>query len=383
MRIVIAHSRYLSASSGENEVVADEARLLAEAGHHVARYEPTPDDLTQPRSVRSGLSALWSRSATAALRDLLRDTRAEVLHCHNLFPMLSPAVLRLAAEENVAVVVTLHNYRMLCPAASLLRDGRPCEDCVGRVPWRSVVHRCYRESALGSAAIATSLTMHRALRTFEQPALYLTVSDFVRTKHIAAGWDPARLRVKENFTWPITRREGPGEVFVYVGRLSEEKGLAPLLRTWRSAPGQLVVVGDGPQARMLRDLAPPTVQFTGAISRDEVDALLQRARALVLPSICYEGQPRTVLEAYAAGVPVLTHRLGGLAELVRDDVTGRTIAVGDERGWLGALEQLGSDEDVRRLGKAAYELWSERFSPAAALRALERAYEDAIAGVAA
>jgi glycosyltransferase involved in cell wall biosynthesis len=380
VRIVVAHSRYRSASSGENQVVDDEARLLEAAGHEVSTWQPSPEQDEHGLSLlKTGLGTVWSSSAARGLRKLLRETGAEVLHFHNLFPMLSPAALRIAREEHVAVVMTLHNYRMLCLPASLLREGRVCEDCVGHVPWRGVRHACYRDSTLGSASLALSLSLHRALRTFDRPQLLLAVSEFVRQKHVDAGWDPERIRVKANFAWPCDRRSGPGESFVFVGRLSPEKGLAHLLETWRRIDAQLLVIGDGPDREQLRRLAPPNVHFTGSVERAEVDEMLQRARALILPSICYEGQPRTILEAFAAGVPVIASRMGGLPELVVDGASGRLVEPEDEDGWRTAVEQLNDDAQAEQLGAGALRLWQQRYSPSVAINALERAYEDALA----
>jgi glycosyltransferase involved in cell wall biosynthesis len=371
----------LSASSGENQVVDDEARLLETAGHDVFTWQPSAEQHQHGLSLlKTGLGTVWSPSAAQELRKLLRETGAEVLHFHNLFPMLSPAALRIAREEGVAVVMTLHNYRMLCLPANLLRDGRVCEDCLGHLPWRGIRHACYRDSTLGSTSMAVSLSLHRGMRTFRRPQLLLAVSEFVRQKHIDAGWDPERIRVKANFAWPCERRAGPGESFVFVGRLSPEKGLARLLKAWHRIEAPLVVVGDGPDGEELRWLAPPNVHFTGSVERAEVDDILQRARALVLPSICYEGQPRTILEAFAAGVPVIASRMGGLPELVVDGASGRLVGPDDEDGWRAAVEQLSDDAQAEQLGDGALRLWHKRYSPPVAIDALERAYEDALSG---
>jgi glycosyltransferase involved in cell wall biosynthesis len=380
LRIVIAHSRYLSSSSGENQVVDDEARLLEQAGHEVTRWEPSPEPGDRLSLLKTGVGAVWSTAATRHLRELLRETGADVLHCHNLYPTLSPAVLRVADDEHVAVVMTLHNYRMLCLPANFLREGRVCEDCAGHVPWRGVVHGCYRGSRLGSAAVSVSLTLHRGLRTFDRPQLFLAVSEFVRAKHLDAGWRADQVRVKANFAWPCPRRSGPGESFLFVGRLSPEKGLAHLLRAWHGVERPLVVIGDGPEEDAMRRIAPSQVEFTGALPRDDVDEILGRSRALIVPSICFEGQPRTILEAYAAGVPVIASRIGGLPEVVEHEECGYLVDPDDDDAWRAAILRLGDDDRAEELGARAVELWRDRYSPEVALAALERAYCDAIAG---
>src|SRR6266542_3467876 len=326
MRVLILHSRYLSGdASGENRVVEDEARLLAEGGHQVEVWQASPERVTGLGLVGTAAGAVWSRTAVSQVRRKVREIGAEVVHCHNLFPVLSPAVPRAAADAGAAPVMTLHNYRLMCLPSTFLRDGRVCEDCLGRLPWPGVVHRCYRGSLLGSATVAASLSMHRALNTFRHVALYLAVSEFVRRKYIEAGFPPERLRVKSNFAWPVPKREGPGHHFLFLGRLSPEKGIHTLLRAWKRVPAKLVIVGDGPDAESLRASAPPNVEFTGLVQPSRVTEFLGGARAVLLPSVVYEAQPRVVLEAYAAGVPVAANRIGGLPDLIADGESGLLV----------------------------------------------------------
>jgi glycosyltransferase involved in cell wall biosynthesis len=373
MRILVLHSRYASgASSGENRVVEDEVELLRGAGHDVHLWAPMPDDNTPGSRFGLALSAVWSRAAVAQVRRLAAEFRPDVVHVHNLFPMLSPAVLR---STRAPVVVTLHNYRLLCLPAVFLRDGRACEDCLGKFPWRGVVHRCYRESAAGSAALAASLGVHRRAGTFAHVAMFLAVSEFVCRKHLEAGFDPARIRVKPNFGAAQPRRQGPGEDFLFLGRLSEEKGLDRLVALWRDVPARLVVVGDGPERARLEAMAPETVEFRGSVPSDEVPAYLTRARALVLPSICYEGAPRTVVEAYAAGVPVVANRYGALPSVVSDGVSGLLVEPESADGWRAALVSVLDDSTSQRLGEGAYAAWRTGYSPEQGIADLEAAYD--------
>ena len=227
MRILILHSQYRSGwASGENSVVRDEERLLKEAGHEVVSWTPLPT--SSMSSLKLGGRAVWSPAARAHLEDLMSEHHPDIVHCHNLFPMLSPAVLRASAAESSSIVVTLHNYRLFCLPATCFRDDEICELCVGHVPWRGVVYRCYRDSVLGSAALAASLTMHRAANSFDGVSLFLPVSRFVRDRHVAAGFDSERMVVKPNFLWPHARRQGAGGFFLYAGRLAPEKDVGRL-----------------------------------------------------------------------------------------------------------------------------------------------------------
>jgi glycosyltransferase involved in cell wall biosynthesis len=311
----------------------------------------------------------------AHVRTLAAELRPDVIHVHNLYPMLSPAVLRTAAAP---VVMTLHNYRLMCLPATFLRDGRTCEDCLGHGPWRGVVHRCYRGSAAGSASLATALALHRRAGTFRRVTRFLAVSEFVRTKHIEAGIEPDRIAVKPNFVDPLPRRQGPGEYFLFLGRLAPEKGIGPLIEAWREIPARLVVVGDGEERARLAATAPPTVEFHDAVPGDRVGAYLARARALVVPSIWYEGAPRTITEAYAAGVPVIASRCGALPGVVPDGVTGVLAEPGDVPSWRAAVGRLLDDATAVALGDRAFAEWRTSYSPERGIVDLEDAYRAAM-----
>ena len=375
MKILVLHSRYLSGDvSGENRVVEDETHLLREAGHDIQVWQPSVDEGRS--SLYVAVDAVWSRSATKHVRQLVLLHRPDVVHVHSLYPRLSPAILR-AVPRTVPIVVTLHNFRLMCLPATYLRDGRICEDCALRLPWRGIVHACYRDSRPASAALATSLTLHRALDTFSRVARYLAVSRFVRDKHVEIGLEAIRIGVKSNFAWPADRREGPGKHVLFVGRITREKGLETVLRALPEGL-ELVVAGDGPERRSLSLRASAGVSFLGQVEASEVSELLRNARALVVPSVWYEGQPRVIVEAFAAGVPVLASRIGGLPELVQDGINGYLADPADEDGWRRALEAIGDDDRSRGLGAGASETWQRRFTPAIALRETEDVYAGVI-----
>lgn len=378
MRVLVLHSPYLSgAVSGENRVVVDEVRLLTEARHEVRIFLPERRPDRGAGRLREGVSAIWSVNAVQEVRRLVHGYKPDVVHVHNLFPALSPAVLRVVRGAGAALAMTLHNYRLLCLPATLLRDGQVCEDCLGRLPWRGVVHDCYRASLAGSAALGTSIGVHRALGTFDRVDLYLAVSDFVRTKHVEAGLPAERIVVKPNFAWPSQRREGPGEYFLFAGRLSSEKGVRILAEAWQDLELPLVVVGDGPEATQLRGVVTPFVEYRGAVRPDQIPGVLSRARALIVPSLWYEGAPRSILEAYAAGVPVIASSIGALKESVQHGVTGLLVPPGDPAALAVAARQVSCDADSRRLGEGAWRVWAERYTPAHALTGLEEAYRRA------
>jgi glycosyltransferase involved in cell wall biosynthesis len=354
--------------------VEDETRLLRDAGHDVSVWAPEPEDIHGLGLVRTAARVVWSREAARVMRRLIAEQRPEIVHCHNMYPAISPVVLRVASSAGVPVVVTLHSYRLMCLPATFVRQGRSCQDCLGRLPWPGVVHRCYRDSLAGSAAIATSLAVHRWIGSFARPRLYLAVSEFLKHKYVEAGWSTSDIKVKGNFAWPTPRREGPGKYFLYLGRLAPEKGLDTLFQVWRDVGAPLLIVGDGPMAAQLREQVPSGVELVGSVPPSRVPDLLREARALLFPSRSFEGQPRGILEAYAAGVPVIASRFGSLPEVVRDGVSGRLVPPNDDHAWRDAVGSLLSDQESERLGEGAWSLWSTSFRPEQALLNLEAVY---------
>ncbi|MBA3432000.1 MAG: glycosyltransferase [Actinobacteria bacterium] len=381
MRVLILHSRYLSGpASGENRVLEDEIGLLRRGGHEVDVWAPEPENVHGLKLLKAGAGAIWSGTAAERVRALIRRNGVQIVHCHNLFPTLSPAVLRAASDEGCAVVMTLHNYRLMCLPSNFLRDGRVCEDCLGHVPWRGVKYKCYRDSTLGSAVMASSISLHRAAGTWDRVTLFLPVSRFLMDKHVEGGMSPGRFKVKHNFAWPAERREGPGDYFIHIGRMAYEKGGHVLIEAWRrSEPGRLLIVGGGPEAEEMNASGPPSVEFRGTVPGHEVPALIRGARAVLLPSLWYEGAPRTILEAYAVGVPVLASRIGALPEVVEEGASGLLLEPGDPDAWAEGAERLGDDNESVRLGNGGYRLWERLYRPEVALANLEEAYEDALA----
>lgn len=382
MRILVLHNRYRSGdTSGENRVVRDEAALLRAAGHEVTSWEPEPQVDSRAGQARAAADAVWSRSAVRRVRALVERHEIDVVHAHNLFPSLSPAVLRAARDAGAAVVVTLHNYRYLCLPGSLIRDGRACDICVGHVPWRGIVHRCYRDSLAGSATIATSLTLHRSLSSFDAVDRFAAVSGFIRDTYQRVDFAPDRIVVKPNFAPPVPAREGSGEGFVYIGRLAPEKGVDTLLEAWRGAGdlaeslGTLTIVGGGPSEAELRATAPPGVRFVGDVPAEQVPGLIRAARAVMIPSRWEEAAvPRVALEAYASGVAVISSDRGALPEGVVNDETGIIVPADEPAAWRDAAAAMIVDGTDERLGRGALALWRERYGPEAGLEALEALY---------
>jgi glycosyltransferase involved in cell wall biosynthesis len=327
MRILIVHNMYQQ-RGGEDVVVEAESDLLSARGHEVRRFTRHNDDVADMARAQAGVQALWSRHTVKTLSGVLQAFRPDVVHAHNTWSLVSPSVYWAAAEAGVPTVNTLHNFRLLCPQATFLRENRICEDCVGHVPWRAAMHGCYRGSRAESAVLAGMLTLHRALGTYRNRVTrFIALTDFARRKFIEGGLPAERIVVKPNFVDISTSAARSRSGFLFVGRLSQEKGVAVLVRAVMAAGVDLRVAGTGPDAALLKGV--PVVHELGALSSDAVQAEMGRALALVLPSVCYENFPRTLVEAFASGLPVIASNAGPLRELVDDGLTGLLFESGD------------------------------------------------------
>lgn len=382
MRILQLHTRYRQ-PGGEDVVVQAEAELLRHAGHEVVQYQAE-----NPHGAGATVAALarapWNATAARTVTRIAERLRPDVAHVHNTWFALSPAVLPALRRAGVPVVMTIHNYRLLCLNALLFRDGRPCEDCVGAAPWKGLRHRCYHGSAALSATAAATVALHARRGTWWRDVdVFLAPSAFARSLLLRGGLPAGRVRVKPSFTadpGPRARAVEDSPTVLYLGRLSQEKGVDLLLDAWQRRRDQtleLLVAGDGPLSAALEPNRVPGVRFLGRLAPEEVRALLLGARALVFPSRCYEVQPMAVLEALAAGLPVLASGHGGLPELVRPLGDGWLVGEATAPAWAAALGRLGDPRLVRRAGGAARRLYERSFTEAAAAQALVSAYEDA------
>jgi glycosyltransferase involved in cell wall biosynthesis len=388
LRILVAHNRYRSEQpSGEDNVVDQEVALLRDAGHQVDRFERRSDDIADmslPRKVLVPAGVPWNPAARAALADRLRQERPDVVHVHNTFPLLSASVLDACQAAGVPVVATLHNYTQVCPVGTLYRNGAVCTECVGRLPLPAVRHKCYRGSAVTTIPVAISLRVNQK-RWWSSVSRFLCISDAQRQTLIANGMPADLLTVKYNFVPDSdVRRAGAGEHLLYLGRLTEEKGVRLLMAAWdriAAAGGlgvPLVIAGAGPLTDDVTAWAATRhdVRFVGRLDTAASRAMVARSIAVVVPSQWLETFGLVVVEAMAAGVPSVVAGHSSLAELVTDGVTGLTHTPGDAASLATALGQAVLAPSS--LGLAARERYEREFTRQVGLTNLLSAYHQVI-----
>ncbi len=382
MKILIVHNRYQQ-RGGEDSVADDEVALLRAGGHDVATVFVSNDSIaTFADKARAALGVADGPLARHLVAEAVGRFRPDVVHVHNFFPLISPRVHARVRAFGPATVQTLHNFRITCANGLLMRAGQPCELCVDGTSLHAIAHRCYRDSFVGSAAPAHMIARHKRERTWQRHVdRFIVLSRFARDIFVRAGVPAERIVVRPNVVDDPAPVSGtPRAGVLYVGRLREEKGIEVLAAAAHLTDAAITVVGDGPSAAKLKSSVPANLALLGALPRADARAMMARAAAIVVPSICYENFPIAVAEAFAAGTPVIASRIGALAEIVEDGRTGWLVAPGDPANLAAAIDvaTMNATEAGRR-GAAARQAYLTHYTPRASLQALEAIYADALA----
>ena len=370
MRILLIHNRYLQ-PGGEDTVFEAERALLERYGHEVITFVEDNARLNVINPLKAAVDTVWSREAQRKIRKLIEETKPDIVHFHNTFLRISPAAYYACKEARVPVVQSLHNQRMFCPKATMWRNGRVCEDCVGRAfPWPAIFHACYRNSRLQTTVVASMVALHRWLKTWIRTVdIYIIFTNFFKNKFIEWGLPADKLVVKPHFVYPDPgmRSESTGQYALFIGRLDLEKGVETLLKAWQYLPNvPLKIRGNG---RLFNDVATASRQMPaiklipGFLSKAELMHLIKGAKFLVWPSEgWYENFGLVAIEAFACGVPVIASRIGAMAEIVEDGRTGLLFEPGDPEdlaekvawAWAHPEEMAEMGQEARREYEAKY-----------------------------
>lgn len=328
---------------------------------------------------------MWNRRSRAQITALQDRFKPDIVHFHNTFPLLSPSVYYTRANVPAALVQTLHNYRLVCPAASLMRSGKPCELCVGRFAWPGVMHACYRNSRSASLATATVVHAHRALGTWRSRVhAYIALTHFTRAIFVRGGLPEDRVHVKPNFVAPDPGVSGKREDhFLFVGRFEEGKGIRVLLDAWSrmSDAPRLRIVGGGELEKDVATFAAgrSNVEVLGTLPREQVMQELKAARALIAPMLWYENFPLTVCEAMATGCPIIASDQPNIRAILRNGAAGALFPPGDADALCEATVAAATQPDrLRQAAVHARRLYESHYTAEANYQMLLGIYASAI-----
>ncbi len=371
LSVLVIHNQYQQ-PGGEDVVVQAEVDLLRRAGHRVLQFtqnNATLANFSPLEKAALSVTTTWNRTAYSTIRALLEKERPDIVHCHNLLPQVSPAAYYACQSAGVPVVQTLHNYRLFCPSGTMFRNGQICQDCTRSLAY-AVKRGCYRNSRLETATVAIMLKFHRLRETWTSRVdAYVSLTQFSRDFFVGLGLPDKKIHVKPNFlSHDPGQRSSPGNYALFVGRLSQEKGVLEMLRTWLQLPHiPLVVVGDGPlyddASQMLQRSGSTHIRLLGRMSAENTQAQIKGARFLVFPSRWYEPFGMVLLEAAAAGVPAIASRIAGVPELVIENKTGllfdfhKADDLASQANWAWS-----HPAEMEGMGAAARQLYLENFT---------------------
>jgi glycosyltransferase involved in cell wall biosynthesis len=385
MKILILHNEYQK-RGGEDVVFENEVELLRNAGFDVKVLMAFNSEIIGFREkLKTFIGTPYNFSSRKEICGVLEIEKPDIVHVHNFFPKFSPSIFYACAEKGIPCVLTLHNFRLLCANALLMRDGKVCEDCVGKLPIPAVIHRCYRNSISGSVVLAGMIGLHHQFGTWKNKvSQFIALSQFSKDRFVQGGLPESKISIKPNFIsdptaeFPIQKHRNG---FVFVGRLSDEKGIKVLLDCWRDQSELLTICGDGPLRGIVEAVAKqnPNIVFKGQLSKDEIFRTVAKSKAIIVPSICYEGFPMTIVEAMALGTPVICSRIGSLPQIVMHDSTGYLFKAGDPGDLALAISMLTSDpKNIEKMSKKCRDEYELLYSAQKNLNYLSKIYKDVL-----
>lgn len=385
MKILAVHNRYLM-TGGEDISHQTEIDLLRSHGHQVDEYVEDNLRIARIGKLKTAFRTVWSVESYKDMRNLLHKDHYDVMIVQNFFPLISPSIFYAAAQEKTPVIQFIRNYRLVCLNGTLLKNGTICTECIGRkIPLPGIIHGCYRDSIPASLVVAIMLVVHRMLGSWNKKInRFISLTEFSRKILIESGINPEKIIVRPNTVYPDPGAgDGSGNYALFTGRLSIEKGIDILLDAWSKVPAEspLIIAGDGPlREEVLRQIkGRPNIQYSGQLPYTKMLEMIKKARFLVFPSIWYEGMPRTIIEAFAAGTPVLASNLGAMKEMVRDGWNGFLFPAGDAEGLAELATNLFSEKnDYTEMRLNARESYEKKYTDQTVYGDLERIMDELV-----
>ena len=370
MRILMVHNYYQFAG-GEDIAFESEAALLLRKGHKVIQYTDRNSRIPDFTKVELAINTIWSTKSYHRLLEVMLKEKPDLVHFHNIFPLISPSVYYACHSLEIPIIQTIHNYRIGCPVATFYRDGVVCEACLGKTfAYPGVLYKCYRNSHLQTIITASMLAFHKLRNTWDKFVdVFIALTEFSSLKLSQAGLPASKISVKPNFIVSDTEfdRKNEGSYALFASRLSREKGLSTLLTAWSTIPDiPLIIVGDGPLRNTLEQYrgAERAIAYLGYIDHENVLSLMRDARFLVFPSEWYEVFPLAIIEAFACGLPVIAPNLGSIPEIIQEGKTGLLFTPSDPNSLAAKVNWLWHHpKESSRMGRQARLEYESKYTP--------------------
>lgn len=371
MRILIIHNHYLE-KGGEDEVVSSEIKMLKDFGHSIIFYERSNKEIVKLPFFKKlyffANDIIWSQSVYKEVKEIVKKEKPDIAHIHNIFVSITPSVYDALSEENIPVVQTLHNYRLLCLNGLFYRDNKICQDCVKLNLIPSLIHRCYRKSFFLTLFLKRMLDFHFKKKTFQEKIdTYIVLSEFSKKKFTEADFPKDKIYVKPNFVdLKAEKRTMPGDYTLFIGRLINYKGINILITAYQRLKGyQLKIIGGGPLFDKLKKKTEKmnSIELLGRLSYEQTINYIKICKFLIVPSECYETFGRVIVEAFACGVPVVASNIGAIKEIVADGISGLLFNPGDIDDLSKKIKYLmGNNALIISMGEEARRVYEEKYT---------------------
>ena len=380
MKILFIHNTYQQ-RGGEDVIFENESELMESHGHSVERLLFDNHQIkTSLDKFLTGVKSLYNFESAKLVEAVIKNFSPDLIHIHNLFPIASPSILYVADKYKIPVVLSIHNYRLICPSATLLHNGKIYEKSIHSIfPLDAIVKGVYRGSKIQTASAVLMTGTHKLLGTWKNKVTrYIVMSQFAKNKFLDSSLNVAEEKwsIKPNFSPDMgvgdTARENS---FLFIGRLTAEKGIETLLEAARITGFKLEILGDGPMREVVENYASQhqNIVYAGFKQKQEIIQALKKCKALLFPSVWYEGFPMTILEAFSVGTPVISSKLGAMVEMIEDQVNGLHVKPGDVEDLVEKMRLLTTQPDLARiLGKNARCTYEDKYAP-------EKNYEQLLA----
>jgi len=384
LTIAIVHNAY-GKVSGEEIVIDNLAALLVTRGLNVQRFSISSAEIEDKRlgKILAFFSGIHNPFSRKAFGQFLRETRPDVVHIHNLYPLISPSILPECTAQGIPVVMTVHNFRLVCPNGLLLSHGEVCHRCLGGREYWCILRNCEKNIFKSTGYALRTVAARIMRRYYNHVNHFICLTSFQRDILVKEGLPRDRVSVLANpVEIKVTESSAAMEKnsVLFVGRVSREKGIRSLFEAARVCSDiPFLVAGNFEAMPEARELAPANVTLLGAVPSQELDALYEKARVFVLPSVWYEGFPTVLLEAMSHGLPMVCSRIGGLPEIVDDGITGLLYEPGNVDELADRIRALWQNPALcQKLGEAGLRKVREDYAADRLLDRLLEIYENLI-----